>query len=349
MDKPAKMQNLVTGTDKWTWEKAWMILFFLCFLTEKCHSSLQDVRSATKIGDSLTFLVVGDWGRKGLYNQTEVAAEMGRIGENLGIDFVISTGDNFYDNGLSGTEDPNFEESFSRIYTAKSLQIPWYSVLGNHDYQGDALAQLSPALRRRDPRWNCGRSFVLKYNICPHKSAKSKECGTVDFFFVDTTPFVDMYWKQSNKKYDWRGVIPRKKYLKQQLQDLALALNASTARWKVMIGHHPIRSIGAHGDTDELVHHLLPLVKGYGVIMYLNGHDHCVEDLISDDGGLQFLTSGGGSKAWRGLKKGTNVSTYLSRKGLQFEIFHDGQGFISVQVQAESLHTNFHKLQDPFN
>jgi tartrate-resistant acid phosphatase type 5 len=52
---------------------------------------------------------------------------MGRIGEELDIDFVISTGDNFYENGLTGIDDPSFEESFSGIYTAKSLQTPWYS------------------------------------------------------------------------------------------------------------------------------------------------------------------------------------------------------------------------------
>lgn len=52
---------------------------------------------------------------------------MGRIGEELDIDFVVSTGDNFYDNGLKGVEDPNFLESFTNIYTAKSLQKQWFS------------------------------------------------------------------------------------------------------------------------------------------------------------------------------------------------------------------------------
>lgn len=53
--------------------------------------------------------------------------QMGVIGEKLDIDFVISTGDNFYDNGLTSENDPAFEESFTKIYTAKSLQTRWYS------------------------------------------------------------------------------------------------------------------------------------------------------------------------------------------------------------------------------
>lgn len=52
---------------------------------------------------------------------------MGIVGEKLDIDFIISTGDNFYDNGLTGPDDPAFEYSFSKIYTAPSLQKQWYS------------------------------------------------------------------------------------------------------------------------------------------------------------------------------------------------------------------------------
>lgn len=110
---------------------------------------------------------------------------MGRIGEELDLDFVVSTGDNFYDNGLKAVNDPAFRESFSEIYSYKSLQKPWYSgefqirngefcipgasshmvflvaVLGNHDYRGDVKAQLDPILKRIDRRWFCLRSFVL--------------------------------------------------------------------------------------------------------------------------------------------------------------------------------------------
>jgi tartrate-resistant acid phosphatase type 5 len=52
---------------------------------------------------------------------------MGKVGKDLDIDFVISTGDNFYKNGLTGVDDNGFEESFTDIYTAESLQKPWYT------------------------------------------------------------------------------------------------------------------------------------------------------------------------------------------------------------------------------
>lgn len=52
---------------------------------------------------------------------------MGLIGETADIDFVISTGDNFYEDGLTGVDDPAFNESFSNIYTAPSLNKQWYN------------------------------------------------------------------------------------------------------------------------------------------------------------------------------------------------------------------------------
>jgi tartrate-resistant acid phosphatase type 5 len=55
---------------------------------------------------------------------------MGVVGEKLSTDFIISTGDNFYNDGLSGDNDTAFfKASFTDIYTADSLQKPWY--IGN--------------------------------------------------------------------------------------------------------------------------------------------------------------------------------------------------------------------------
>ena len=44
-------------------------------------------------------------------------------------------------------------------------------------------------------------------------------------------------------------------------QDLKLALSESKAKWKIVVGHHAIRSIGHHGDTEELVSKLHPILK----------------------------------------------------------------------------------------
>ncbi|RHN42336.1 putative Acid phosphatase [Medicago truncatula] len=273
---------------------------------------------------SLNFLVVGDWGRKGNYNQSLVAHQMGIVGKNLNIEFVVSTGDNFYDDGLKGVDDPAFYESFVDIYTAPSLQQIWYNVLGNHDYRGDVEAQLSPILRQKDNRWVCLRSFIL-------------DTDNVEFFFVDTTPFVEEYFTDPGKHtYDWKGVLPLESYRAELLKEVDSALVQSTAKWKIVVAHHPIKSAGPHGNTQELEEQLLPILKSNNVDAYINGHDHCLEHIIDKESGIHFFTSGGGSKAWGGDIKPWDPK--------ELKLYHDGQGFVSMQISKTNASIVFYDV-----
>ncbi|KAJ8554105.1 hypothetical protein K7X08_024783 [Anisodus acutangulus] len=268
-----------------------MVLFLLVasFLISSCCSAtrLKKFDHPTKDNGNLRYLVVGDWGRKGDYNQSVVALQMGRIGDKLDIDFVVSTGDNFYDNGLTGEDDPKFLQSFTNVYTEKSLQKQWYS--------GEKI----------DSRWLCLRSFLINAKLL-------KYSWWIQFPLLKTT----------SHTYDWRNVMPQKTYTENALNN---ALSESTTKWKIVVGPHAIRSVGHHGDTKELVDHL-----------YMNGHDHCLEHISDNESPIQFLTSGAGSKAWRGDVKG------LNREGVNF--FYDGQGFMSVQLTPTHVETEFYDV-----
>jgi tartrate-resistant acid phosphatase type 5 len=81
--------------------------------------------------DDVSFLVIGDWGRRWSANASAVAALMGEVAEGRGgIDFVVSVGDNFYPAGLNSTEDPQFDAVFKNVYTHPALQVPWHVALG---------------------------------------------------------------------------------------------------------------------------------------------------------------------------------------------------------------------------
>ncbi|KAG8634801.1 hypothetical protein MANES_17G087600v8 [Manihot esculenta] len=285
--------------------------FIICFCSFSSLAELQRFQQALKSDGSLSFLVIGDWGRRGLFNQSEVASQMGVIGEELDIDFVISTGDNFYEDGLTGIDDPNFYESFTNIYTAPSLQKQWYSVLGNHDYRGDVEAQLNPILTQKDSRWLCMRSFIVNAEI-------------VEIFFVDTSPFVNDYFTNPEHNYDWKGISPRETYLANLLKDVDAALSSSNAKWKLVVGHHAILSAGHHGITVELLQQLVPILQEHNVDAYINGHDHCIQHISSSHSNIQFITSGGGSKAWRGDIRKWDPE--------ELKLYYDGQGFMSAQM-----------------
>ncbi|KAK9199707.1 hypothetical protein WN944_014899 [Citrus x changshan-huyou] len=143
--------------------------------------------------------------------------------------------------------------------------------------------------------------------------------------------------RREGHTYDWRGIISRKAYRANILkQDLESAFKESMAKWKIIVGHHAIRSIGHHGDTQELIRHILPLLKTYDVDFYMNGHDHCLEHISDRESPIQFLTSGAGSKAWRGDIKEENGD------GLNF--FYDGQGFMSVKLTQFEAEIKFYDV-----
>jgi tartrate-resistant acid phosphatase type 5 len=40
-----------------------------------------------------------------------------------------------------------------------------------------------------------------------------------------------------------------------------LAMKKSTAKWKIAVGHHTMRSVSQHGGTAEILKLLLPILK----------------------------------------------------------------------------------------
>ena len=51
--------------------------------------------------------------------------------EALNAQFLVNVGDNHYYYGVKSSTDSAWKTNFEDVYTAKSLAIPWYSVLGN--------------------------------------------------------------------------------------------------------------------------------------------------------------------------------------------------------------------------
>src|SRR5271170_5423387 len=89
------------------------------------------------------FLVFGDWGRQGEQDQVDVAAQMAKVAKDSGAKFIISVGDNFYENGVQSVDDPHWQKSFEEVYHDPALQVPWQVILGNHDYHGNCDAQIA--------------------------------------------------------------------------------------------------------------------------------------------------------------------------------------------------------------
>ena len=161
----------------------------------------------------LPFVVIGDWGRRGAQSQREVGVALGQAAAAGGSRFTISVGDNFYEDGVTGLDDPQWAESFERIYDAPSLQSPWFSILGNHDYRGDVTAQLQYG----GPRWTMPARYYDRRHVLGDGT-------TADFFFIDTSPFVAAY-RGTKVRIDGEDTAA-------QLAWLDGKLAASTVAWR---------------------------------------------------------------------------------------------------------------------
>ena len=178
------------------------ITTLLCAAVSYCGTFAQDVNYKSQyasgyrggyikgirlLDNALDFIVVGDWGRQGEYHQKTVANQMANAAISLDLDFVISTGDNFYPDGVASTVDPLWKSSFEDVYKHFSLQKKWYSVLGNHDYRGNPEAQIEYSKVSR--RWQMPARYFSKKMIIDDDTA-----AQVLFVFIDTSPFVSKYY-----------------------------------------------------------------------------------------------------------------------------------------------------------
>jgi len=261
----------------------------------------------------LSFLVISDWGGKGGTNQVAVAEQMGRTAQNLKSRFVITCGDNYHGNGIDSAESPRWKSEYEEIYKAPSLGIPWYPTLGNHDNRGNAAAEIEYS--QKSARWKMPARYYTQ---------TEKIDGTNEALFVhlDTSPFISAY-RKAGAAYHVRDQDP-----KAQLAWLESVLADSRARWKIVVGHHPIYAAASkHGDTKELIDALLPVLLKHGVQIYFCGHDHVLQHLVHER--LNLFVCGGGSQ-----HRPVN-----QREDVRFGA--DSAGFLSMTLTADSAEAAF--------
>ncbi len=274
-------------------------------------------------GQIINFMAIGDWGREGKNKQKETADEMGVYADKNKCDFVITLGDNIYETGVTGTDDPKWQTCFEQVYTAPSLEIPWYASLGNHDYGGNVQAQIDYSAFSK--KWRMpARYYAFEKNINGNSS--------VLFVIIDSSPFIESYRKMNkeneelNNKSVWDINTQDSEV---QLKWIDSVLSHSTAKWKILAGHHPLYSGGEHGNSKDLIEKLEPLLEKYKVDMYLAGHDHDMQYLKKEGSSVNYFVSGAGSKL-----RETGPMEYT-------KFCKSINGFLGVTVSGENIKASF--------
>jgi len=242
-------------------------------------------------GGAIRVVAFGDFG-DGSPSQRTTAAAIRKEHARQPFDFGLTLGDNFYKEGSESPRDPRWKTWWEDLYGP--MGIRFYAVLGNHDWELPDSPAAEILYSGRSKSWEMPSPYY------------TFSAGEVQFFGVDTN-------EVSERQLEWLGH----------------ALDASTAKWKVVYGHHPIYSAGEHGDTPVLVERLLPVLRNRADV-YLCGHDHDMQHL-KPDGGVHFFVAGAGGAHQRPMHP--HPRSLFAKT--------DAHGFAVIEADAGSLSVRF--------
>jgi hypothetical protein len=201
-------------------------------------------------------LAFGDFGNGSLEQKT-VAQTIAAHHQNRPFDLAITLGDNFYSVGMESPSDPRWQTWFEDLYGA--MRVPFYAALGNHDWGHPDSPAAEILYSGKTPTWRMPAAYY------------TFTAGPVQFFALDTQTVA-----LAQKQREW----------------LDRELSRSTARWKIVYGHHPIYSDGNYDDRPDLIASLLPILANRADA-YICGHDHNLQAL-QPQRGVRFYVAGGG-------------------------------------------------------
>lgn len=226
----------------------------------------------------ISLFAIGDMGAP-----TFIRSKVAQILKTQKKTAVIGLGDNFYNYGIDCSTSPRWRTEFLDVFRP---DCPWYMILGNHDYLGNIQAQMDFTLQ--NSFWKMPSRYYDQKIMFP-KLNEYVHLFCLDTFELSPTESkANSLGMGSNYSSLASRFDPQKQltWFEQQLAN-------SSATWKIVAGHYPVFSCGAHGDNQELRDILLPLFQKYQVDFYVSGHDHNLQHTTCLN--TQFLVSGTGS------------------------------------------------------
>ena len=169
--------------------------------------------------------------------------------------FVCGLGDNIYEEGCSSVDDKQFYEKFENPYQDIDNNIKFYMCLGNHDYgydifdkKGNSINQIEYGIQsqKKGKKWYMPSSYY------------TFQKGNIEFFVMDTN-FNNL----------------TKEEIEKQLNYLIDKINGSKKKWKILYGHHTLRSVAGHGNAEAIMEDFFhTLLEHCSFDLYLCGHVH---------------------------------------------------------------------------
>jgi tartrate-resistant acid phosphatase type 5 len=131
--------------------------------------------------------------------------------------------------------DSEWQDAYVNVYKASSLQIPWYVILGNHDYHLNPEAQIDYYTKKRDNRW-----IMPKHCYTESWKLSDSSSDTLEIIFIDTAILAPSRVSQTAAGGS-HEVTPRQ--MDDRFNELEEMLRKSVARWLIVAGHYTGNSL----------------------------------------------------------------------------------------------------------
>lgn len=250
-----------------------------------------------------------------IYPNTDIATEatgaaavgqaMAELCQQAVCDFAIQLGDNIYPDGADANDGKDDQKRMNDLIlkpltpllTLKpTLKV--YSALGNHDWNSSRKGiDLEIQWMQKHPNFHLGDAGYYQFT-------QGEVGNEVEFFVLDTNMLlagqtvyeIPLNPDGSEKPLEQaiaQGIVelkdfdqheaPKNNEDKIQLAWLKASLAQSTAKWKIVYGHHILWSIGGskYSEGHALRKILMPTLCQYADA-YIAGHEHDLE-LLTDD------------------------------------------------------------------
>ena len=216
--------------------------------------------------------------------------------------FILFLGDNFYEHGIGGPADA--EKSFQRAIDFPGYgrlmsrhRIPIYIIPGNHDHRGSVQTQREFGRQRYGDLW---RHPIDSLDLFLPKLVR----------FPEENPAIDMVLVDSEVMIDH----PSPRMFHRHISVLDSLLSLSSAPWRIVAAHHPIRSVGRHANwpaffamfsRQELKNKhykryavaIDSVLVRRGVHFFLSGHDHSLQVFRSPGKPVHIISGAGGKSS----------------------------------------------------
>jgi len=279
----------------------------------KCIDNQVDLSTQDKIH----FVALGDWG-DGHIDQEEVATALGEFCFHNRCDFIVSTGDNIYNDGVESPFDEQLDEKWKNVYNHPSIaDLPWYMTVGNHDHHTPNGEWFQVEYSEIEPRWN--------FPCLAHSFNVTSQATSVMFVSVDTVSIDDDINDAESQK---------------QLLDSELG-KAGEDAWKIVFGHFPCHSGGGYSGITSTRQQILPIMRRHNVDFYLTGHDHNLQHWRTkgDFADVEHIVTGAGGK--NAYSRNEEHVARNEAMGMELHYFTDHYGFSYFSISNTEIEVKF--------